>query len=555
LAGLTSTIEAVRSGATVTLFEKESYLGGNSAKATSGINGVCTNCQKTQGISDSYDLFDTDTMKAGLYLNNKNLVQILGSKSNETIEWLRSFGLDLSKLVQCGGHSVKRTLRVPEVEDKPSAIGWNIISTLKKYIETELDVTIKLNHRLVDMKVDGNGLIIHVSENQTQVEVYSFDSVILSTGGYSASKEYLAKYAKDKLDLSTTNGKFATGDGLTIAQKVGGILIDMDKVQIHPTAFIDLKDFSAQQKFLAPEALRGHGAIMFNKSGKRFANELGTRDYLTKRIFEFGETENKTKYAYLLLDQEMAIDFGENTLNFYAKRGLFHGFDTLDDVGKFVGCDLNTLKDTLVKYGKSEDEFGKVNFPRIFNLESDSRYYVSLITPSVHYTMGGLAISGTAEVINGANGETVKGLYAVGEVSGGVHGGNRLAGNSLLECVVFGRIAGRRAAKSHLDLPVFDGIDFLQLEVREVWGSSVRFNFVSQNQCSGLLEKQKVISRYLIINGRGLEGDEEFYHYQTSEKGYMDVDLGPYSNRIKPGDVIEFRVDQSLKIHPKCKNC
>jgi cleavage and polyadenylation specificity factor subunit 2 len=505
LAGLTSSIEAVRSGARVTLFEKEQVVGGNSAKATSGINGVVTEWQKRLGINDSYKLFESDTYKAGKNLNTVHLVEMLSAKSNSAIEWLGSFGLDLSQIVQCGGHSVKRTMREPEIDHKPSAIGWKIISSLKKYIETELakNVTMMVKAKVLQLDVENGKVtkIIYSNEND-QLKSITVDAVILTTGGFSANKMMLQKYVPDQIfGLATTNGQFATGDGLDLALKLGATTIDMDKVQLHPTGFVDINNFNASQKFLAPEALRGHGAIMLNKLGKRFANELGTRDYLTAKMFEFGAIEDGVNYAYLLLNLEMATDFGLGTLSFYQKKGLIHEFQSLTEVGKFIGCSIEVLSLTLKNYGK-DDEFGKIVFPKVFD-NSDSIYcnlkcnlVVALVTPCIHYTMGGLVVNSNAEVLL-SDREPIKGLFAAGEVTGGVHGGNRLAGNSLLECVVYGRIAGKRAALSKITLPAFMDNESIFLEVAEVskdrkQGRTVKINFDSPFQTSGLRKGQKV---------------------------------------------------------------
>ncbi|RKP18852.1 FAD/NAD(P)-binding domain-containing protein, partial [Rozella allomycis CSF55] len=291
LAGLTSTIEAARNGAKVTLIEKEASIGGNSAKATSGINGSETKYQMDAGIKDSIEEFENDTLKSGGDFCDKSLVKVLASQSKSAIEWLSSFGLNLSVLSQCGGHSVKRTHREPDVNGRPAPVGWDIISALRKHVENDLkdQVTVKVNTKLTDMVVENDRLAKIVTvDSQGTAEEFEADSFVLTTGGFSADKSYndslLKEFAPNLLSLATTNGKWATGDGVKIARKIGVSLVDMDKVQVHPTGFVSLEDPENHQKFLAPEALRGHGGILVNSFGNRFCNELGLRDEVTGSI-------------------------------------------------------------------------------------------------------------------------------------------------------------------------------------------------------------------------------------------------------------------------------
>jgi succinate dehydrogenase/fumarate reductase flavoprotein subunit len=233
----------------------------------------------------------------------------------------------------------------------------------------------------------------------------------------------------------------------------------MDRIQVHPTAFVDPKNPTATTLFLAAEALRGKGAIMLNSKGERFGNELGRRDYLTERINTFcpeDPTVNQLHTAYLIMNDESADGFGRPAFNFYSKiKGFFQKFESADELAKHIGCPSENVQKTLEEYNalvkeytagnKPRDRFDKTVFPVAF--PSDKALYVAKITPAIHYTMGGLKIDRQGFVFSEFMDKSFKGLLAAGEVTGGVHGRNRLAGNSLLECVVFGRIAGKSAAR------------------------------------------------------------------------------------------------------------
>lgn len=144
LAGLCATIEAARLGAVVVMLEKEERCGGNSAKATSGINGVLTAAQEATGVQDSFHQFHADTLKSGGGLSEPQLVDTLSAYAQSAIAWLRGeFNLDLTALSHCGGHSVKRTHRMPPGSGgRPVPVGWTTVSTLQKVIEEMENVTV-----------------------------------------------------------------------------------------------------------------------------------------------------------------------------------------------------------------------------------------------------------------------------------------------------------------------------------------------------------------------------------------------------------------------------
>uniref|UniRef100_A0A915PI25 fumarate reductase (NADH) n=1 Tax=Setaria digitata TaxID=48799 RepID=A0A915PI25_9BILA len=294
--------------------------------------------------------------------------------------------------------------------------------------------------------------------NLRYFEEISGKAVILATGGFSCdhSKEdsLLQEFAPEKASFPTTNGPWATGRGVKMARAMGAALVGMQNVQIHPTAFVDPKDPSAATKFLAAEALRGKGAILINHKGERFVNELGRRDHVTDKILKFCAKNKEAAdahTAFMLLDDQAVSDFGRASFGFYARvKGFFKEFTTLEEVANYMKVDSSKLRATVDEYNEyahltpsKEDKFGKKVFPVTLD---HPPYYVAVITPAIHYTMGGVKIDKDAAVYNEFSGKPFKGLLAAGEVTGGVHGRNRLAGNSLLECVVYGRIAGQNAA-------------------------------------------------------------------------------------------------------------
>ena len=459
LAGISAAIEASRHGASVTIIEKEKNIGGNSAKATSGINGAGTEAQKAMNILDTVDKFVQDTVSSGDGDSSEVLVRTLGEKSADAHVFLRSFGLNLTDVVQLGGHGMKRTHRFPPTADgKPVPVGFTILGTLRKYVENDLkdSVTILTNSVFKGLlvkegKVSG---VSYTGADGTVDEVSGI--VVLAAGGYAndhTDNSLLVKHAPHLAKLPTTNGPWATGDVIKSIQEqdIGAKLIHMDRVQVHPTGFIEPSQPNHHTKFLAPEALRGCGAILLNDKGERFFNELGRRDYVTEGIFKKGffyegDPSNPT-VAAMLMTQQVIDKFSAPAAGFYKFKGLIQDVKTMAGAAEKLGVKPDVIRNTIVKYNnaaeKGEDEFSKQAFPTRFS-END-HYFLSFVTPTLHYCMGGLSINNKAEVVK-EDGSSIPGLYAAGEVSGGVHGNNRLGGNSLLECVVFGRTAGTNAA-------------------------------------------------------------------------------------------------------------
>ncbi|KAI1730621.1 FAD binding domain-containing protein [Ditylenchus destructor] len=469
LAGLSASLEVIRAGAKLILIDKEKDIGGNSAKASSGISGCNTKTQKDLGISDSTDKFYSDTMSAGDRLNDQALVDLLVHESADAVNFLIEHGVDLSSINLCGGHSVPRTHWLPSPkEGKPLPVGVAIIRALKARLyalkEEHPDmIDIRLNMHIVGL-VTWNDFItgVRYKNDEGKIEELNGKAVILTTGGFSSDRDnetsLLREYASGIMDLPTTNGPFATGDGVKMARGMGAAVVGMEHVQVHPTAFVDPKNPAANTKFLAAEALRGKGAILLNEKGERLGNELGRRDYLTSQIYKLcskNPSVNNLHTAYMVMNNKAAEDFGLPAFNFYAKiKGFFKEVGNADALAEHIGCEKAKLKETLNEYNglakqylegeQPKDSFGKTVFPVEFSL--DEPFYVATITPAIHYTMGGLKIDRQAFVFSEFMDRNFQGLLAAGEVTGGVHGRNRLAGNSLLECVVFGRIAGKSAA-------------------------------------------------------------------------------------------------------------
>jgi flavocytochrome c len=466
LAGLSATIAATVKGASVVLVEKTARIGGNSAKATSGINGWGTAPQVAAGVSDdSAALFAEDTLRSGAGgVSKDELVRVLTEESRDAIKWLSGLGVPLSTLSQLGGHSRRRTHRAPDNADgSPTPIGFTIMQKLEQHLRGALaeSVTIVTSTEARELlREDGHVVGVAVrGADGVDAEIRG-DAVVLCTGGFSndhTSDSLLAEFAPELLSRPTTNGAFATGDGVKMARRIGASLVDMDKIQLHPTGLVNPKDPSGATKFLGPEALRGSGGVLLNGAGKRFVDELDLRSTVTAAIHAQGDVypgSDGCLFAHCVLNDAAADLFGRGMLGFYWKRiGLFRKADTVGELADLIGASEAAVRETLEAYAAAAasgrcPETGKSVFP--VALGTEGPYYVAAVTPAIHYTMGGCEMTADAALIDGATRLPIPGLFGAGEVTGGLHGANRLGGNSLLECVVFGRRAGASAAELHL---------------------------------------------------------------------------------------------------------
>ncbi|CCC71307.1 hypothetical protein NCAS_0G04200 [Naumovozyma castellii] len=441
----------------IVLVEKEASLGGNSIKASSGINGAVTATQAALKVEDSPELFLKDTIKSAKGKGLEPLMDKLTADSKFAISWLQDeFDLKLDLLAQLGGHSAARTHR----SSGKLPPGFEIVSALSKNLKTLAEekpdlVKIQLDARVTDIKVDDNKNVVGVefTNKDGQSEIIKTNHVVFCSGGFGFSKEMLKEYAPELIDLPTTNGKQTTGDGQKILQRLGADLIDMDQIQVHPTGFVDPNDPDSQWKFLGAEALRGLGGILLNpNTGKRFVNELTTRDIVTDTIQAECVNKETGNVRSLLVLGEGIYEQLKNNLDFYMFKKLIKKI-TLNQVVEDYKLPITAdeLAKHLIEYSnESPDQFGRSLITRNFgeNINTETNVFIGEVTPVVHFTMGGAKINTAAEVIAKDGTVLAKGLYAAGEVSGGVHGANRLGGSSLLECVVFGRTAADSIANS-----------------------------------------------------------------------------------------------------------
>ena len=429
--GMTAAITAHDGGAKVVLLEKQPITGGNSALSAGGMNATETAFQKKKGIKDSIEVMIQDTMKGGGNHNNPDLVRILATKSASSIDWLTSIGADISDIGQMAGATNYRTHR----PTGGAAVGAHITKVLKKNV-ADRKIDVRVNSKVLKLVEDSTGKVIGAVVEGKHSGTYTIlaKAVVMAAGGFSANQVLVGQYQLQFVGMTTSNQPGATGDGMLIGEQAGGQLIDMKEIQIHPTV-------AAGSRILITEAVRGNGAILINRHGKRFVNELTTRDKASQAVLA-----QPGGSAFLVFDG--IIHKSLKQIDGYFELGLVKEGATLEELAKAMGVPGDVLTQSIETYNKFFDakkdgEFGRADLPRAIRT---SKFYAIEIKPGIHYTMGGLKINGETQVI-GKNGQPVPGFFAAGEVTGGVHGKNRLGGNSISETISFGRIAGASALK------------------------------------------------------------------------------------------------------------
>ena len=416
----------------VAVLEKEEELGGNTNRASSGMNAAETNVQLHHGVIDNVADFYHETYKDGGRLNDKDMLGYFVYHTAPAIDWLADHDIKLDDITITGGMSKKRTHRPASM----APIGGFLVKSLLEVVAQE-DIPVFNKTKVTKLRRADDGRVNGVEVDADGItKVINAKAVILATGGFGASKEYIKRFRPDLESYKTTNQPGATGDGLKLAENVGAELMQMNLVQVHPTVQQD-----NPHVYLIGEAVRGEGAIMVNGEGKRFVNELNTRKICANAITALPEHS-----AYLIFDQ--GIRDHVKAIEFYDKVGLVVHGETIEDLAKQINVDPDNLKQTVTTWNQAVESHDDAEFGRTTGMDrgiTKPGFFAIHIAPAIHYTMGGIHITPKTQVLDG-NGDIIKGLFAAGEVAGGLHGNNRVGGNSIAETIVFGRQAGQQVA-------------------------------------------------------------------------------------------------------------
>ena len=445
-AGLASAISSMQAGAKkVIVLEKLGYVGGSTNVSEGALNAVDDQRQKAQGIKDSYETFYETTMHGGHDKGDPTLVRFLTSHSMDAVNWLESLGVKFNDHISAATGSLGQRSHYPA-----TPYGNTYIRTFEKVIaDSNGKIQVLLDTPAVKLIQNKSGRVVGVVGNNfgSKVTVMAKDGVIIATGGFGANVAYRQKvntgvWKNIKLDNSigcTNIQKAAQGQGLFLAQKVGAKLIGLSDIQIHPCG-------TPGTGLMENIRTSGRNRIFVNSDGNRFVNEGAARDVLANAIFQqkgrtYWIVVNKLRYPTPDFKDRM----GASIRNMEALGAVVEA-PTLDELAKKTGMNAENLKKAIADYnavvsGKAKDKLGFVANNKDDKQMTEGPWYACRKVPTVHHTMGGIKINVKSQVIN-TKGKVIPGLYAVGEVTGGIHGSNRLGGNAIADIMTFGHAVG-----------------------------------------------------------------------------------------------------------------
>lgn len=480
--GLASAVSAHQNGASVLVIEKLGQIGGSTVFSGGAFNAADQERAKTLEMSDlntetvesslereahddyekqlqdqvkkdyeewknngSEGMFDSaafhalQTYNGGDYKGTPELIDVLTKNALEAVDWVEELGAHVDdNLGMATGALWERSHY--GTEEYPN--GTYLIDTFNDYIENNDNIDIHLNTQAKELiEEDGKIVGVKAESNGKEVIYKANNAVIMATGGFGANVEMRQKYNEQWADLGSQIGcsnsrPCAQGEGITMAENIGAQLTDMGLIQLHP---------NGQEKtgmMMGQPHTSGLNRIFINNEGDRFVAEDARRDVLVNAIYDQPDGN-----MWIVADGNRYPEGNEKIKN-DVETGRTFKAETVEELAEMIGVPADHLQASIDQYngvvdGK-KDPFGLVNFDKKLGVPP---FYAAKRLPTVHHTMGGLKINTEAQVLD-KNDKPIPGFYAAGEVTGGIHGGNRLGGNAITDIDVFGRIAGENAAKN-----------------------------------------------------------------------------------------------------------
>jgi flavocytochrome c len=446
-AGLAAAIEAKNAGCSVIILEKMKGFGGNSTISDGVIAAAGTGMQAKAGIDDSPELMYADMLKAGLSLNQPELVRTLTEASAEVFQWTIDYlGVQyLDRVDQFGGHSV------PRCYTTHNRSGSGIIKQQLRKVK-ELGMQVRTRVWLQNILKDANervcGVVVRDGYDYADPNsgiskfVKARKAVILASGGFGNDIEFrTSQDPRLTRKIGSTNKFSTTAEALREAMRIGALPVHLSWIQLGPWASPDEKGYGCGPEFASYIAFT-HGIMVDPATGKRFINELADRKIRADAILQIGR-------PCIGIADQTGVSTSGRDIEHCLRKGVVQKFDRIGEIAEFYKIPAASLSDTIERFNSHvakgcDEEFGKPILPNSRPIDNPP-YFCVRLWPKVHYTMGGILINSKAQVIDLSN-QPMKGFYAAGEVTGGVHGACRLGSCAIADCLVFGRIAGKNAA-------------------------------------------------------------------------------------------------------------
>lgn len=494
--GLAAAIAAEQQGSSVIIIEKNGSVGGNTlvcgaiynapneelqsaVEMTDEVKNIIETALAEEPVDDAHaelqaevqaqwdqyqeegrtDLFDTKEWYAlqtwinGDKVGNLDLVKVLTYNSKDGLDWIQELGMNFSDEISQGAGSLWQRTHTSTMD-----MGTGFISTYVENIQGSDNVDVLVETKATELIQDDSGRVVGVKcvdQFDNEFTVSANQGVIITTGGFGANSEMVQNFNtagkwEDLSEVPTTNRSSTSGDGITMVQELEpkASLTDMEQLQLLYLG--NLKD--GQLTKYPPRNVNGTDQVIFiNKDGERFVREDGRRDEICLAVLQ-----QPDQFFYYLEsgDGEGYIDINDPdwrsadgfTFDYLLDNGYILTADSLDEIAEKIGADPATLQATVDEFnaavGGAEDEYGR----KLFSTTLENGPWVATSRQAcIHHTMGGITIDTETRVLD-ENGEPIPGLYAGGEVVGGIHGANRLGGNAVVDTVVFGKLAGETAA-------------------------------------------------------------------------------------------------------------
>ncbi|MEA5136262.1 MAG: flavocytochrome c [Candidatus Fimivivens sp.] len=441
-AGLAAAVTANQAGASVIVLEKTPKVGGNTIMAGGALNAVDEGSETALANKDSVELHYKQTFEGGDKQGDPELVRTLVTNAWDGVEWLQGLGMEFKP----GTFTVLGGLW-PRAHKPVEPVGTGFFKAYNTYIDSHDNIEIMFNTKATDLMTENGKVIgvVAVGETGNKVTLTAKKGVVLATGGFAANVEMRQEYNKvwATLDSSikSTNPPSSTGDGIAMATAVNAQLVQMENIQLLPMGDPDTGSLSGNIE------MGVENRIFVNDEGKRFVDEGARRDVMTNALFQ-----QPNAHMWVILDShdyptgDEKNNFNESVNELIAAGRAFKG-ETLEELAGKIGVVPENLVAAVTEFNTHVDSKTADSFGRTLYADKIDKgpFYAGARVPTVHHTMGGVKINTEAQVID-SNGNIIPGLYAAGEVTGGIHGANRLGGNALTDTVVFGRIAGTNAA-------------------------------------------------------------------------------------------------------------
>lgn len=447
-AGLAAAISATENGANVIVIEKLDILGGSTNISEGALNAVDPERQGKQGIEDSIEKFITQTYEGGHRVGNMTLIKYMCENALSSVHWLESIGVHFKDEV---GTATGALWQRSHYTTTPS--GNSYIRVFEDYAAKHDNLTVLTGTTVEELLTEGKRVVgVSAKRKDGGKVIVKAKSVILATGGFGANKALLKKYNTgvwahvDLTTLGCTNmAKSATGAGIEMGEKIGAAVTGMSDIQVHPCG-------TPGTGLMENIRTSGRNRLFVNLEGNRFVNEGAARDVLAQAVFD---QKGQTYWIVVNVVRYPSRDWvdanGATIANMVAQGSVIEA-DTLDELAAKIDVNAENLKAAVDGYnavvrGEKTDEFGFVANNKADTQLTSGPWYACKKVPTVHHTMGGLEIDVDTHVLD-TEGEVIPGLYAAGEVTGGIHGSNRLGGNAIADCMTYGRKAGEFAAKN-----------------------------------------------------------------------------------------------------------